>query len=61
MLREERISRTASEQDFCSHLWSLDYIFPALYSVDGEVKEETDHWIGRWKVIADIDVSQTKR
>lgn len=60
MLRNERISRTASQQDFCRHLLHLDYVCPARSSVDGEIIEETECWIGRWKIIADTDVSQTQ-
>ena len=50
----------ASQQDFCSHLLHLDYACPAHSSVNGEIIEETECWIGRWKIIADADVSQTQ-
>lgn len=35
MLRYERIPRTASQQDFCSHLLHPDYACPAHSSVNG--------------------------
>lgn len=55
MLRYERIPRTASQQDFCSHLLHLDY---AHSSVDGEIIVETEYWIGRWEIIADTSQTQ---